>query len=117
MGGIIAGNNLPCPYTRAWIVRTHEALACELASFLLRTSTNSRPFFAANFAAALNRAAELGAVKVDEAAYRKAALEAQKTTGELLPGVVIVPPSEHFSVSFGHARMTGKDSAGEPPSA
>ena len=35
------------------------------------------------------------------AAYRQIALEAQKATGEVLPGVVIVPPSEHFSVSFG----------------
>ena len=37
-------------------------------------------------AAALNRAAELGAVKVDAAAYRAAALDAQRTTGEVLPG-------------------------------
>jgi len=54
---------------------------------------------------------------VDEAAYRRAALDARNTTGELLPGCVIVPEREHFGVSFGHARMTGKDSAGEPSSA
>ncbi len=54
-----------------------------------------------DLAAALNTAATLGAVKVDAAAYRAAALDAQRTTGELLPGCVIVPASEHFSVSFG----------------
>jgi len=69
----------------------------------------TRLFFATNFAAALNRAAELGAVKVDVDTYRKAAIEARKVTGELLPGVVIVPPTEHFGVSL------GKDSSGEPP--
>lgn len=53
-------------------------------------------------------AATLGAVKVDAAAYRAAALDAQKTTGELLPGVVIVPPREHFAVNF------GKDSHDSP---
>jgi len=52
-------------------------------------------------AAALNRAVEVGAVKVDAAAYRAAAIEAQKATGELLPGVVIVPEREHFGVRFG----------------
>jgi len=57
-------------------------------------------------AAALSTAASIGAVKVDAAAYRAHALDAQKTTGELLPGCVIVPEREHFSVSF------GKDSAG-----
>ena len=61
-------------------------------------------------AGALDTAAGMGAVKVDTAAYRAAALDAQKTTGELLPGCVIVPPSKHFGVSFGHAGMTGKDS-------
>jgi len=61
-----------------------------------------------DLAAALSTAATLGAVKVDEAAYRRAALDARKATGELLPGVVIVPEREHFGVSF------GKDSAGEP---
>ncbi len=61
--------------------------------------------------AALDTAAGIGAVKVDTAAYRAAALDAQRTTGELLPGCVIVPEREHFGVSF------GKDSAGEPPSA
>jgi hypothetical protein len=35
----------------------------------------------------------------------------------VLPGVVIVPEREHFGVSFSHARMTGKDSGGESPSA
>ncbi len=58
-----------------------------------------------DLAAALNTAASLGAVKVDEAAYRRAALDARKATGELLPGCVIVPEREHFGVSF------GKDSA------
>jgi len=52
-------------------------------------------------AAALSTAATLGAVKVDAAAYRAAAVEAQKTTGELLPGVVIVPERESFGVTFG----------------
>ena len=52
-------------------------------------------------AAALSTAATLGAVKVDTAAYRQAALEARNATGELLPGVVVVPPSEHFGISFG----------------
>ncbi len=57
-------------------------------------------------AAALDRAASIGAVKVDMDTYRKAALDAKKATGELLPGVVIVPEREHFGVSF------GKDSHG-----
>jgi len=52
-------------------------------------------------AAALNTAATLGAIKVDEVAYRKAALEVRSDTGELLPGVVLVPEREHFGVSFG----------------
>ena len=52
-------------------------------------------------AAALNRAAELGAVKVDVSAYREHATAARNATGELLPGVVIVPAREHFGVSFG----------------
>ena len=60
-------------------------------------------------AAALNTAATLGAVKVDAAAYRAAALDAQRTTGELLPGCVIVPPSEHFGVSFGKDSDGGKE--------
>jgi len=59
-------------------------------------------------AAALSTAATLGAVKVDAAAYRAAALEAQKATGELLPGVVLVPASEHFGVNFG--KDSGKES-------
>lgn len=59
-------------------------------------------------AAALSTAAALGAVKVDAAAYRAAALDAQRTTGELLPGCVIVPPSEHFGIHF------GKDSHDSP---
>ncbi len=54
-----------------------------------------------DMAAALSTAASLGAVKVDETTYRKAALDARKATGELLPGVVIVPEREHFGVSFG----------------
>ena len=58
-------------------------------------------------AAALNHAVEVGAVKVDAAAYRAAALEAQKATGELLPGVVLVPASEHFGVNFG--KDSGKE--------
>ncbi len=53
-------------------------------------------------------AATLGAVKVDAAAYRAAAVEAQKTTGEILPGVVIVPERESFGVTF------GKDSHDSP---
>jgi len=52
-------------------------------------------------AAALETAATLGAVKVDAAAYRAAALDAQRTTGELLPGCVIVPEREHFGINFG----------------
>ena len=52
-------------------------------------------------AAALETAASLGAVKVDVDTYRRAALDAKKTTGELLPGVVVVPEREHFGVSFG----------------
>jgi hypothetical protein len=44
-------------------------------------------------------------VKVDTAAYRAAAIEARDTTGELLPGVVIVPEHEAFAVRF-----AGKDS-------
>ena len=52
-------------------------------------------------AAALNTAASLGAVRVDTAAYRQAAIDARNATGELLPGCVVVPPSEHFGVSFG----------------
>lgn len=60
-------------------------------------------------AAALSTAATLGAVKVDVAAYRAAALDAQKATGEILPGVALVPTREHFGITFGHAGMTGKD--------
>ena len=60
-----------------------------------------------DLAAALSTAATLGAVKVDAAAYRAAAIEAQKATGELLPGVVIVPPSEHFGINFG--KDSGKE--------
>ncbi len=52
-------------------------------------------------AAALNTAVALGAVKVDEAAYRKAALDAKKAKDELLPGVVMVPEREHFGILFG----------------
>ncbi len=63
-----------------------------------------------DLAAALSTAATLGAVKVDAAAYRAAALDAQRTTGELLPGCVIVPPSEHFGINFG--KDSGKE--GEP---
>ncbi len=58
-----------------------------------------------DLSAALNTAAGLGAVKVDEAAYRRAALDARNATGELLPGVVIMPEREHFGINF------GKDSA------
>ena len=60
--------------------------------------------------AALNRAAELGAVKVDVDTYRKAAIEARKATGEILPGVVIVPEREHFGVSFGKDSEAGERS-------
>jgi len=52
-------------------------------------------------AAALSTAATLGAVKVDAAAYRAAALDAQRTTGELLPGCALVPEREHFGINFG----------------
>ena len=62
-------------------------------------------------ATALNTAVEVGAIRVDTAAYRAAALEARNATGELLPGVVIGPEREHFGIHFGHAGMTGKDSA------
>ena len=60
-----------------------------------------------DLAAALETAASMGAVKVDAAAYRAAALDAQRTTGELLPGVVLVPASEHFGVNFG--KDSGKE--------
>ena len=49
---------------------------------------------------ALNKAVELGAVKVDVDSYRKAALAAQKETGEILPGVEVVPKREHFGYGF-----------------
>ena len=65
-----------------------------------------------DLAAALSTAATLGAVKVDTAAYRAAALDAQRTTGELLPGCVIEPPSEHFGVSFGKD-SSERDSTGD----
>ena len=63
--------------------------------------------------AALNKAVEVGAVKVDTAAYRAATLDTLKQTGELLPGCVLVPECEHFAVRFGHAGMTGKDSSAD----
>ena len=62
----------------------------------------------ADEAAALNEATARGLVKVDAAGYRAAALEARKETGELLPGVEVVPEREHFGIRF------GKD-AGEAP--
>jgi len=52
-------------------------------------------------AAALDTAAAMGHIRVDEARYREAANEAQKTTGELLPGVVVVPERENFAIRFG----------------
>lgn len=57
--------------------------------------------------AALNEATARGLIKVDVSGYRAAALEAKKATGELLPGVELVPEYEKFSVRF------GKDSAPE----
>lgn len=64
-------------------------------------------------AGARKMTAMLGAVKVDAAAYRAAALDAQRTTGELLPGCVLVPASEHFGVSFGKDSGPGTDAAGK----
>ena len=67
-------------------------------------------------AAALNTAVSVGAVRVDTAAYRAAALEARDATGELLPGVVIVPEHETFAVRFGKdtdTSATGGKEAGE----
>jgi hypothetical protein len=61
--------------------------------------------------AALNEAAARGLVKIDAAGYRAAALEARKQTGELLPGVEIVPEHEKFSIRFG--KGTGGEEAGE----
>ena len=54
-----------------------------------------------DLAAALNTAATLGAVKVDVETYRRAALDALKERGELLPGCVQEGEREHFAVRFG----------------
>jgi len=70
-----------------------------------------------DLAAALNHAVEVGAVKVDAAAYRAAALDAQRTTGELLPGCVIVPPSEHFGINFGKDSHDSGDGTGKEAAA
>ena len=61
----------------------------------------------ADEAAALNHAVSISAVKVDTGTYRAAALEARKQTGEILPGVEIIPEREHFGIKF------GKDSGNE----
>ena len=44
---------------------------------------------------------EVGAVRIDADAYRRHALEALKTTGEILPGCVTVGEREHFGINFG----------------
>jgi hypothetical protein len=48
-------------------------------------------------------------VKVDEAAYRRHALDARKATGEILPGCVTVGEREHFTVRFGKDSSTGDE--------
>lgn len=48
--------------------------------------------------AALNRAAELGHIRVDGDSYLKAAREHLKATGELLPGLVMRPVREKFTI-------------------
>ena len=63
-------------------------------------------------AAALNRAVEMGAVKVDAAGYRAAALAALKDSGELFPGVEIVPEREHFGIRFGKDSGEGEGFGG-----
>jgi len=68
-------------------------------------------------AAALETAASMGAVKVDVDTYRKAALDAKKKTGELLPGVVLVPEREHFGVNFGKDSHDSGDGAGKEAAA
>ncbi len=62
-----------------------------------------------DLAAALNTAVEVGAVRVDADAYRRHALEALKTTGEVLPGCVREGEREHFSVRFGKDAGTTDD--------
>lgn len=57
-------------------------------------------------AAALNTAVEVGAVRVDVDTYRRHALDALKTTGEVLPSYVHEGEREHFGIRF------GKDSGG-----
>ena len=68
----------------------------------------------ADEAAALNHALEIGAVKVDTGTYRDAALRARKETGEILPGVEIVPDREKFTIKFG--KDSGESNAAEGPS-
>ncbi len=60
-------------------------------------------------AAALNKAVEVGAVKVDTDAYRRHALGTMKATGEILPGCVPVGEREHFAVRFGKDSSTGDE--------
>ena len=64
-------------------------------------------------AAALETAASLGAVKVDVDTYRRAALDAKKATGELLPGCALVPEREHFGINFGKDSHDSGDGAGK----
>jgi len=60
-----------------------------------------------DLAAAWDTAAELGAVKVDAAAYRRHALDTLKATGEVLPGCLREGEREHFAVRFGKDGSSG----------
>ena len=61
-------------------------------------------------AAALSTAAELGAVRVDVAAYRDAAITALQERGEILPGCVRDGEREHFAIRFGKDSGTDSES-------
>ena len=50
--------------------------------------------------AAMERAQELGTLRVDTEGYQKAAAAAFRETGELLPGVEAVPERETFAARF-----------------
>ena len=53
--------------------------------------------------AAMEKAQELGCLRVDAQGYQKAAMQAFRETGELLPGVEAVAERETFAARFPRA--------------
>jgi phage host-nuclease inhibitor protein Gam len=102
-----------CAWARAELERRHKgrrkSLVLLQGTFAFRTVPAT--LRVDDLAAALNTAVTVGAVKVDTAAYRAAALNAQRTTGELLPGVVIAPEHETFAVRFGKDSSSDTDTS------